>query len=138
MTDLFIDTSGWASLFDRKQGYHREAVHFLKTALSDEVGLVTTNLVLIELTALLTSPLKIPRPQQIQLLADLRSRANLRIVFVDSQMEIQAWNLWQARPDKTWSMVDCTSFVLMQNLKLSQSLTTDHHFEQAGFVRMLQ
>jgi len=53
-------------------------------------------------------------------------------------MEIQAWNLWQTRPDKTWSMIDCTSFVLMQSLKLSQSLTTDHHFEQTGFVRMLE
>jgi len=137
MTELFIDTSGWASLFDRKQEYHHEAVQLLMTALSDEVGLVTTNAVLIELTALLTSPLKISRRQQIQLLADLRGRTNLRIVFVDPQMEILAWNLWQSRPDKTWPMVDCTSFVVMHDLKLSQSLTTDHHFEQAGFVRLL-
>jgi predicted nucleic acid-binding protein len=42
------------------------------------------------------------------------------------------------RPDKEWSLVDCTSFVLMERRGLTEALTTDHHFEQASFVRLLQ
>ena len=47
-------------------------------------------------------------------------------------------NWWESRPDKEWSLVDCASFVVMQQRGLTEVLTTDHHFEQAGFVRLLK
>jgi uncharacterized protein len=53
-------------------------------------------------------------------------------------MDAIAWKLCKSRPDKEWSLVDCTSFAIMQQLKVQESLTTDHHFEQAGFVRLLK
>ncbi len=43
-----------------------------------------------------------------------------------------------ARADKEWSLVDCASFVVMQQRGLTEALTTDRHFEQAGFVRLLK
>jgi len=46
----------------------------------------------------------------------------------------QASNLYESRPDKEWSLTDCTSFVVMKDRGLSEALTADHHFEQAGFV----
>jgi len=100
--------------------------------------LITTNLVLIELTALLTSPLRMPKSQQIQLIADLQADPSVEVVFVDSILETAAWSLWRTRSDKEWSLVDCAGFVIMQQRRLTEALTTDHHFEQAGFVRLLQ
>jgi predicted nucleic acid-binding protein len=42
------------------------------------------------------------------------------------------------RQDKSWSLVDCSSFVVMQQRGIVEALTTDEHFEQAGFVRLLK
>jgi hypothetical protein len=42
-------------------------------------------------------------------------------------------DLFAARPDKAWSLTDCTSFTVMADLAIKDALTTDHHFAQAGF-----
>src|SRR5262245_24927840 len=57
---------------------------------------------------------------------------------VDLSLETAAWQLWEARADKDWSAVDCASFQVMQQRGLTEALTTDHHFEQAGFQRILK
>jgi uncharacterized protein len=100
--------------------------------------LVTTGFVLAELTALLTRPLRMPKVQQIQLLDALRADSLLEIVPIDPLFEAAAWQLWESRLDKEWSLVDCSSFVVMQKRGLTEALTTDHHFEQAGFIRLLK
>ena len=100
--------------------------------------LLTTNLILIELVSVLTSPLRLGRPQQIQFLKDLRSAPWVRVVPIDPALEAAAWQLWESRPDKDWSLVDCASFVLMRQRGLTDALTSDHHFEQAGFVALLK
>ena len=43
------------------------------------------------------------------------------------------FDLFAARPDKAWSLTDCISFAVMTERGLSEALTGDHHFEQAGF-----
>jgi predicted nucleic acid-binding protein len=53
-------------------------------------------------------------------------------------MELRAYQLWKSRPDKNWSLVDCTSFVLMESEGITTSLTSDHHFGQAGFIQLLK
>ncbi len=60
-----------------------------------------------------------------------------RVVFVDQDTYDRGWQLHRERSDKTWSLVDCISFVVMQDLRLTEALTADHHFEQAGFVKLL-
>ena len=44
-----------------------------------------------------------------------------------------AVRFYEARPDKDWSLTDCLSFVVMEQRKVSRALTTDRHFQQAGF-----
>jgi predicted nucleic acid-binding protein len=60
------------------------------------------------------------------------------VVIIDTQLDAAAWRLWESRPDKSWSLVDCSSFVVMQQRALTSALTTDHHFEQAGYTRLLK
>ncbi|NCO53669.1 MAG: type II toxin-antitoxin system VapC family toxin [Deltaproteobacteria bacterium] len=45
---------------------------------------------------------------------------------------------FQERPDKEWGLTDCVSFVIMTERKISAALTTDVHFEQAGFQVLLR
>ncbi|HUY32314.1 MAG TPA: hypothetical protein VMV69_06000 [Pirellulales bacterium] len=63
---------------------------------------------------------------------------SVEVVTMDVTLDDAAWELWRTRLDKEWSLVDCVSFVVMQQRNLTEALTTDHHFEQAGFVRLLK
>jgi predicted nucleic acid-binding protein len=136
-TDLFVDTSGWLELVDHRQPFHELANRRVNEALRDGSLLITSNLVLIELVALMTSPIRITKPRQIAILHDLQQDPTIEVVFVDQQATLHAWHLWENRQDKLWSLVDCTSFILMQDRGIDSALTMDHHFEQAGFARLL-
>ncbi len=101
-------------------------------------SVLTTSYIIAELVALLTSPLRTPRPQAIAFINSLKTSPYIEIVHVDAGLDEQAWQLLSNRPDKVWSLVDCSSFVLMQQRSITNALTTDHHFEQAGFRRLLK
>lgn len=88
--------------------------------------------------ALLISPLRIPRSKIIAFIVGLKTSPHVNIVHVDPTLDAQAWQLFTERLDKEWSLVDCTSFVVMQQRGLHEAFTTDHHFEQAGFVCLLK
>lgn len=68
-----------------------------------------------------------------RLLELLRAQADVVIVPAGSQLFRQGCDLHARRPDKEWSLTDCTSFVVMQERAIKQALTSDHHFVQAGF-----
>jgi uncharacterized protein len=84
--------------------------------------------------ALLTSPLYIPRPAIAAFIEGLKASPYVEIIHVDISPDAQAWQLFSQRLDKNWSLVDCASFVIMQHRGILEAFTTDHHFEQAGFV----
>lgn len=137
MSKLFVDTSGWASFFVSNQSSHAPAVQALTQAVQAKQTLVTSNYIMAELIALLQSPLRIPRSRIFTIIDIIKTTSYLDIVHIDADLDTAAWNLCKSRPDKNWSLVDCTSFILMQQLNIQTALTTDHHFEQAGFTRLL-
>jgi predicted nucleic acid-binding protein len=138
MPNIFADTAGWGHLVDRTQAYHDQAVILYRQARQQRRTFITTNCILTELVALLISPLRIPRPQIIAFIAGLKAAPHVDIVHVDPTLDAQAWQLFTERSDKEWSLVDCASFVVMRQRGLLEAFTTDHHFEQAGFVCLLK
>lgn len=90
-----------------------------------------------KLIALLTSPLHIPRSRQIEFITGIKTSPYVQLIHVDATMDAQAWKLLTQRPDKAWSLVDCASFIIMQQEGLVEALTTDRHFAQAGFKPLL-
>jgi len=100
--------------------------------------LVTTNYVLAELISLFISPLCVPRPAQFRYIDTIKAVPYVKVVHVDPALDAVSWALLKSRPDKEWALVDAASFTLMQERGISEALTTDHHFEQAGFVRLLK
>jgi predicted nucleic acid-binding protein len=99
------------------------------------VALITTEFVLLEVSnALCTSAW---REKGVKLIDGLRSLADLQIVAVDTTLLAEGWQLYRSRLDKEWSLTDCTSIVVMQKERIDQVFTSDHHFEQAGFVKLL-
>ena len=138
MTELYGDTSGWGSLVDPTQPFHTLAAGIYRAARQQGRLIVTTTYILAELVSLLTSPLRIPRSAIIAFIDGLKTSPHVEVVHVDAALDGDAWQLLRARQDKEWSLVDCASFVLMQRRGIVEALTTDHHFEQAGFVRLLK
>lgn len=61
----------------------------------------------------------------------------IEIVWVDAALHRASYSLLQKRYDKSYSLCDAVSFLLMRERGLAEALTTDHHFEQEGFVRLL-
>jgi uncharacterized protein len=138
LNSLFVDTSGWASIFIPTETHHASAASHFSQAVQSHSAIITTNYVMAELVALLNSPLRVPRSQIFHHINIVRTNLGITRIHIDSNLDTAAWELCQNRLDKPWSLVDCSSFIVMQQLNIQQALTTDHHFEQAGFTRLLK
>lgn len=132
-SDLFVDTSGWASFVYRPDPHHRDVANSVQVAVQHQRQLITTSYIITELVALLTRN-RFPRPAIIVAINKLKNDPNVVILHVDESIDAEAWQLLQGRQDKDWSLVDAASFVEMQRFGIGEALTTDHHFEQAGFT----
>jgi len=136
--DVFVDTAGWAVLFVRTEPQHAQASALFRQWKREGRRLVTTNYVLAELASLFISPLCVPRPAQFRYIDTIKAASYVKVVHVDPALDAAGWALLKSRPDKEWSLVDAASFIVMQEHGMIEALTTDHHFEQAGFVRLLK
>jgi len=135
---VFVDTAGWANLFIATDSYHQQAALWFSQARQQSRKMVTTNYILLELVALLNSRLRIPPAKLLGYIEAIKTAPYLHLIHIDIATDAAAWALLRSREDKFWSLVDASSFVVMQQLNIQESLTTDHHFEQAGFVRLLK
>jgi len=137
-SEIFVDTAGWGNILDRGQRFHRLSVEIYRESRENGALLVTTNYVIAELVALLASPLRFSREKVIAFIDNLRKADHIRILHVDRDLDEKAWSLLKERRDKEWSLVDAASFVIMRDRGISSALTSDHHFEQAGFRCLLK
>jgi uncharacterized protein len=62
---------------------------------------------------------------------------NIHVVGIDSDLFMEGLALYQSRSDKMWGLTDCLSFVVMQTQNLTEAMTADHHFVQAGFRALM-
>jgi predicted nucleic acid-binding protein len=129
---MLLDTSGLLCFFDGTDVRHPEAVSLLSAARQR----LTHDYVLAEFIPLCQSR-GLDRTKAIRFIADLLINPIIEIVWVDAALYQAALALLQARLDKTYSLCDAVSFLLMRERGLSEALTTDHHFAQEGFVRLL-
>ena len=97
---------------------------------------VTHSYVLAEFVALAQAR-RLPRMAALTFVSDLVENTDIETVWVDEVLHREAMALLRAQPDKTYSLCDAVSFVLMRQRYVTEALTTDHHFEQEGFQRLL-
>jgi predicted nucleic acid-binding protein len=129
---MLIDTSGLLCYFDESDIRHSDAVEFFKAA---NVRLMH-GYVLAEFVALCQSR-GLNRIRVLDLSADLLDNPHVEVVWVDETLHRSALTLLQERLDKTYTLCDAVSFVLMRERGFTEALTTDRHFEQEGFTRLL-
>lgn len=132
---VFVDTAGWADPILHNTPDHARMTAYSDQLLASHQPVVTTNYVIVELVALLTSRAHgMPRPDLIHFVNKLTSMPQLRMIHIDEATHAEAWTLLERMTDKEWSFTDAASFVVMKRLGISEAFTSDHHFNQAGFV----
>ena len=130
---LLLDTAGLLALFDEDDARHQPA-----SAIFAEVRpLVTTNYVLAEFVPL-TQVRGLSREKSLRFLQALVLLPRLELCWVDDRLHQAAMDLLERRLDKTYSLCDAVSFVLMRERQFNEALTTDKHFVQVGFQRLLE
>jgi|SRR5213083_2755273 len=130
---MLLDTSGLLSYFDASDPRHADAVRIFTAA----PRRVTHSYVLAELVALCNAR-GLPRVASLRFVADVMDNPHVEMHSIDERAWRAAFALLEARPDKTYSLCDAISFLLMRQGGLTDALTTDRHFEQEGFVRLLK
>ena len=133
MKPVFADTSYYLALLSPGDVHHGRAVELSRSL---RPTIVVTQFVLVELANALSRA--DTRRCFVDLLTHIRSDSAVTIVPMSGELFERGYQLYARRPDKDWSLTDCTLFVVMEEAGLEEALTADRHFEQAGFQVLLK
>lgn len=132
---IFVDTGFLVAIVDGGDRLHA-ASRRLATELQGR-PLVTTDAVFSEFLAAFCGRGPHLRRTAVQILAGLRKRAGVEVVQASAWFD-RGLELFERRPDKGYSHVDCVSFCVMRERGIRESLAHDEHFEQEGFAALLR
>jgi uncharacterized protein len=129
---VFADTSFFVALIDDDDSFHVAARKFL---LNNRYPIITSSAVILELGAFFSQS-----SLRWGFIASVASidKAKVQVIHVDPDLQRLGINLFEARPDKDWSLTDCISFAVMEQCGCHDAATSDKHFEEAGFVALLR
>jgi predicted nucleic acid-binding protein len=133
MRAVFGDTSYFVAFAGPSDRFHAQAVDW---SAKWRGRIVTTEYILVETGSMLSRPED--RPTFVNLDRDLESDPAVQVVPASQALFRSGFDLFAARPDKEWSLVDCISIIIMKQRRLREALTTDRHFVQAGFRALLR
>ena len=131
MKALFVDTAGWMACADAADPAHGPARAARDAALEAGRFLVTTDYVVDETLTLIRMRLSLAAAEAWW--AQVEGSSRVRHEAIDALRADKARSLMFRHRDKDYSFTDCTSFVVMKELRLKDALTTDRHFRQMGF-----
>jgi predicted nucleic acid-binding protein len=136
VAELFLDASYAIALSSVSDKHHEQALTLARDIeINLTVRLVTTRAVLLEIGNALARQKY--RSIAVQLLESIENDSTVMIVPLSEALCATAMQLFQARADKEWGLTDCVSFVVMQERAITDALTADAHFQQAGFRSLL-
>ena len=133
MKAVFADTFYYLALLSPRDSAHAQAVSITRRLRS---RLVTTAWVLTEVG----DAMSLPKDRELfmALLDGLNGNPKVTIVPAGQGLFDRGVEFFRKRPDKEWTLTDCISFVVMADEELTDALTGDHHFKQAGFKALLK
>ncbi|MBV8488343.1 MAG: type II toxin-antitoxin system VapC family toxin [Planctomycetaceae bacterium] len=133
MMAAFADTFYYLALVNPADEAHQRTLTLSKKRRG---RIITTAWVLTEVADALCGPAN--RTVFTRLIGTIRSDRQTEIAPPSSDLFNRGVDLYARRIDKSWSLTDCISFVVMADRGLIEALTADHHFEQAGFRALLR
>ena len=134
MTSHFLDANFVIALEASDDQHHNEAAHYWSALIETPFSLVTTSYVLDEVVTFLNS--RRQHDKALRAGNNLLSASHIQMIHVDEVLFYEGWEYFAQHADKTFSLTDCISFVLMNKLGIAEALTFDKHFVQAGFKKL--
>jgi predicted nucleic acid-binding protein len=132
---VFLDANGWVAMLNEEDSLHDRALAAWRNLGRGGYSVILTDWVVAETGNGLS---KFPACRRFaDAVQRLLRNCACRIVSIDPALMERALKLYNERPDKTRGLVDCASFVVMQDEGIHEAFTTDCHFEQAGFTCLL-
>jgi len=137
MKKLFIDTGAWIALNDKKDEHHQDAVKANKDFLDGGYYYVTSDYILDETYTLLRLDVGHKRAVEFgREIKELQRKKKINVVYVNQAILDKAWEIFEKYSDKEFSFTDCSSFAVMEMLKINKAFSFDKHFDQYGFIRL--
>ena len=137
MNSVFADSGYWIALWRDRDTLHEQAM-MLAENLGTSTPIVTTQLVLIEALDAMSGAGELHRRFAVRMVREMEQNPDVEIVAHTAAQFDAAVQRYEARPDQTWSLTDCSSFLVMEERGITEALAHDRDFEQAGFVALLR
>lgn len=136
MIDVFLDAAYAIALASTRDQYHERALELEAELAQENVPVVTSQAVLTEIGNWLAAPPY--RRTAVGYLEMLRREPSVEIIPIFDKLFRRGFELYRERQDKAWGLTDCISFIVMHERGIQDALTSDRHFEQAGFNALLR
>ena len=130
---FFLDTSYVVALINPHDKYHKKAKELSKQ-LSTAREILITEAAIVEVGDTLS---RSTRSYVISFVKRCYATSNIKVIPIDKELIFRAVKFYDSHKDKEWGLTDCISFIVMQDYGINKALTTDKHFEQAGFQALL-
>jgi uncharacterized protein len=127
-----IDTGFVTSLVNKRDEYHEKANELVE--IYESAPLLITDAELLEIGNSLARSYK---SQAVEIFEEFFVSEEVEIVRLDETLFGKAFELYKTHADKTWGLVDCVSFVVMREHNITDALTCDKHYIQAGFRALM-
>lgn len=134
MTSLFLNANFVIALEISDDQHHYEAGQYWKTLIETSFSLVTTSYIVDEIVTFLNR--RRHHAKAVKVGNNLLNASHIQLIHIDVPLFYEGWQYFEQHSDKTYSLTDCVSFVLMKKLGIVEALTFDKHFTQAGFVKL--
>nr|WP_308255570.1 PIN domain-containing protein [Geminocystis sp. GBBB08] len=132
-TKIFIDTWFIVALINKRDQYHQKALALAEKF--ENYPLITTDAILLEVGNGLSSNY---RNEVAELIEEFLTSDDVDVIRLTPKLFDEALRLFKKHQDKSWGLVDCISFIVMREQNVTQALTFDKHFIQAGFQALMR
>ncbi|HTY25631.1 MAG TPA: PIN domain-containing protein [Desulfomonilaceae bacterium] len=134
--EVFLDTAYAIALSSAHDFFHKRALQLANQIRGAGIRLVTTRAIVLEIGNALSKQRY--RQAAVKPLDALEADPGVEVIPLSELLYERARQLYIERPDKEWSLTDCVSFVVMEERGLVDALTTDEHFQHAGFQTLMR
>ncbi len=135
MNQVFVDSSAIIAYFYGKDENHPQAKESIIKMKEQNKRMVITDYIFDEC---ITGIMSNAGHMQASMAGDFILGSNIiYIVWLDEETKLKAWEYFKRHDDKGYSFTDCTSFVIMKEMRISNYISFDDHFKRAGLVKFL-
>ena len=130
---IFVDTLFIVALINKRDQYHQIALNLAEQY--ENCPLITTDAIFLESGNKLSANY---RNEVVELIEQFLASDEIDVIRLTPELFDESLRLYKKHQDKSWGLVDCFSFVVMNQHKVSQAITFDRHFIQAGFQSLMK